>query len=134
MLWRLCSNVMATSWQRRSPTLSQRRRPTSPQLSFSTVPQRFDNVNHDVVTTLSQRRCASWEGIFTGQKHIPSSYQFWIIWLFISLCTLNDDFISQKSMNLYQVRYLAHVKWCSLESPWSIYANWVLIFDITLNL
>ena len=60
MLWRRCSNVMATSWQRCSPTLSQRRRPTSPQLSFSTVPQRCDNVNHDVVTTLSQRRCASW--------------------------------------------------------------------------
>ena len=60
MLWQRYSNVMATSWQRRSPRLSQRRRPTSPQLSFLTVPQRCDNVNHDVVTTLSQRRCASW--------------------------------------------------------------------------
>ena len=61
MLWRSCSNVMATSWQRRSPTLSQRQRPTSPQLSISTVPQSCDNVNHDVVTALSQRRCASWD-------------------------------------------------------------------------
>ena len=51
MLWPRCSNVVATSWQRR----------TSAQLSFSTVPQSCDNVNHDVVTTLSQRRCASWE-------------------------------------------------------------------------
>ena len=45
MLWRRCSNVVATS--------------TSAQLSFSTVPQRCDNVNNDVVTTFSQRRCAS---------------------------------------------------------------------------
>ena len=52
---------MATSWQLRVTTLSQGRKLTSPQLSFSTLPQRCDNVDHDVVTTLSQRRCASWE-------------------------------------------------------------------------
>ena len=40
--------------------MSQRRKPTSAQLSFLTVPQRCDNVNNDVVTMLSQRRCASW--------------------------------------------------------------------------
>ena len=60
MLWRRCSNVEATSWQRWRATLSQRRKLTSIQLSFSTVPQRCDNVNNDVVTTLSQRCCASW--------------------------------------------------------------------------
>ena len=54
MLQRRCSNVVATSWQRRATTtLSQRRKVTSPQLSFSTLPQCCDNVNHDVVTTLS---------------------------------------------------------------------------------
>ena len=52
---------MATSWQLRTVTLSQRRRATSPQLSFSTVPHRYDNVNYDVVTTLSQRCCAGWD-------------------------------------------------------------------------
>ena len=61
MLWRRCSNVEATSWKRWRATLSQRRKLTSVQLSFSTVPQRCDNVNNDVVTTLWQRRCASWE-------------------------------------------------------------------------
>ena len=35
-----CGDVVATLWQRR--------RLTSPQLSFSTVPPRCDNVNHDV--------------------------------------------------------------------------------------
>ena len=60
MLWRRCSNVETTSWQRWRATLSQRRKRTSVQLSFSTVPQR-DNVNNDVVTTLSQRRCACWD-------------------------------------------------------------------------
>ena len=60
MLWRRCSNVEATSWQRWRATLSQRRKLTSVELSFSTVPQLCDNVNNDVVTTLSQRRCASW--------------------------------------------------------------------------
>ena len=54
-------DVVTTLWQRRTTTLSQRRKLTSPQLSFSTLPQRCDKVNHDVVTTLSQRRCASWE-------------------------------------------------------------------------
>ena len=33
---------------------------TSPHLSFSTVLQRCRNINHDVVATLSQRRCAGW--------------------------------------------------------------------------
>ena len=41
-------NVLATSWQHRTATLSQRRK----QPSFSTVSQRCDNVNNDVVTTL----------------------------------------------------------------------------------
>ena len=43
-----CGNVAATLWQRLDNvgvTLSQRRKPTSAQLSFSTVPQRCDNVN-----------------------------------------------------------------------------------------
>ena len=44
MLWRLCSNFMASSWQRRRAMLSQRWKLTSVQLSFSTVPQRCDNV------------------------------------------------------------------------------------------
>ena len=60
MLWRRCSNVVETSWQHRRATWSQHRKLTSAQLSFSTVPQRCDNVNNDVVTTLSQCRCASW--------------------------------------------------------------------------
>ena len=60
MLWRRCSNVETTSWQRWRATLSQRPKLTLVQLSFSTVPQRCDNVNNDVVTTLSQCRCASW--------------------------------------------------------------------------
>ena len=51
MLWQCCSNVVATPWQCRTPALSQRRRPTSPQLSFSTVPQRCENT---VTTTLCQ--------------------------------------------------------------------------------
>ena len=55
MLWRRCSNVEATSSQRWRATLSQCRKLTSVQLSFSTVPQRCDNVNNDVVTTLWQR-------------------------------------------------------------------------------
>ena len=40
---------MALSWQRRTATLLQCQRPTSPQLSFLTVPQRCDNVNHVTV-------------------------------------------------------------------------------------
>ena len=40
--------------------LSQRRELTWVQLSFPTLPQRCDNVNNDVVTTLSQRQFASW--------------------------------------------------------------------------
>ena len=51
MLWRRCSNVEATSWQRWTATLSQRRKLTSVQLSFSTVPLRCDNV---VTTSLCQ--------------------------------------------------------------------------------
>ena len=39
--------------------LSQRRKMTSVQLSFSTMPQGCDNVNNDVVTT-PQRCSASW--------------------------------------------------------------------------
>ena len=54
-------NVVATLQHRRA-TLSQRRKPTSAQLSVSTVQQRCDDVNNDVVTTLPQRRCASWDG------------------------------------------------------------------------
>ena len=65
MLWRRCSNVEATSWQRWKATLSQRWKLTSVQLSFSTVPQRCDNLNNDVVTTLSQRHCASWVNIWS---------------------------------------------------------------------
>ena len=53
MLWQRLDNVGRV-------TLSQRWNLTSVQLSFSAVPQR-DNVNNDVVTTLSQRHCASWE-------------------------------------------------------------------------
>ena len=41
--------------------MSQRRKLTSVQLSFSTVPQRYDSVNNDVVRRLLQRRCASWD-------------------------------------------------------------------------
>ena len=40
--------------------LSQRRELTWVQLSFPTLLQRCDNVNNDVVTTLSQRQFASW--------------------------------------------------------------------------
>ena len=40
--------------------LSQRRELTWVQLSFPTLQQRCDNVNNDVVTTLSQRQFASW--------------------------------------------------------------------------
>ena len=50
-MWRRCSNVVANSWSRRRVTLSQRWKPTSAQLSFSTVLQRCDNVNSDDVTT-----------------------------------------------------------------------------------
>ena len=71
MLWRRCSNVEATSWQRWRATLSQRRKLTSVQLSFLTVPQRCDNVNNDVVTTLSRRRCASWEGYIQNIALFP---------------------------------------------------------------
>ena len=53
MLWQRLDNVGRVA-------LSQRWNLTSVQLSFSTVPQR-DNVKNDVVTTLSQRHCASWE-------------------------------------------------------------------------
>ena len=52
---------MPTSWQRRTTTLSQCRKLTSPQISFFTLPQRYDIVNHDVAKTLSQRRRASWD-------------------------------------------------------------------------
>ena len=34
--------------------------PMSAQFSFSTVPQHYDNVNNDFVTTLSQHHCVSW--------------------------------------------------------------------------
>ena len=60
ILWQRCNNVVSTSWQRWRATLWQRRRLTSAQFSFSTVPQRCDNVNNDLVTTLwqrQQRRC-----------------------------------------------------------------------------
>ena len=53
----MLENVVATSWQRRKLT--------SAQLWFSTVLQRCDNINNDVVT-LSQRRCVSWEYIKKG--------------------------------------------------------------------
>ena len=61
--------VIATLWQRWTATMSQRRRPSLPQLSFLTMPQRCDNVNHDVVTTLSQRCLASWVGFSCKQKN-----------------------------------------------------------------
>ena len=58
-------NVVVALWQRLDnvgrATLSQRSNLTSVQLSFSTVRKGCDNVNNDVVTTLSQRHCASWE-------------------------------------------------------------------------
>ena len=54
----------ATTRQRQAATLSQRWRPKLPQLSFSTVSQCCDNVNHDVVTTLSQRCCVISDGVF----------------------------------------------------------------------
>ena len=73
MLRRRCSNVVTTSWQRRTATLSQRRRPTSPQLSFWAVPRRCDNVSHDVLTTLSRSRCASWVRRGFSQKLSPVS-------------------------------------------------------------
>ena len=59
MLWRRCSNVVTTSWKHQRATLSQRRKLTLVQLSLSTVPQHCDNINNDVVTTVSQRRFAS---------------------------------------------------------------------------
>ena len=49
MLLRRCSSAVAMSWQHRRTTLSQYRKLTSPQLSFSTLPQRFDNDNYDVL-------------------------------------------------------------------------------------
>ena len=49
MLLRRCSSAVAMSWQHRRTTLSQYRKLTSPQLSFSTLPQRFDNGNYDVL-------------------------------------------------------------------------------------
>ena len=70
MLWRRCSNFMATSWQPRRGKLSQREKLTSAQLLFSTVPQRCDNVNHDFVTTLSQRRWASWGNTKKGDSSV----------------------------------------------------------------
>ena len=83
MLWPRCSNVVTTSWKRREATLSQCRKPTAEQLSFSTVSQRCDNINNDVATMLSQRRCASWESCyFFGITTLPdlsvllSSYFF----------------------------------------------------------
>ena len=52
MLYQCCSNIVAMSCQRRTSMLSQRQNLRSPQLSFLTLSQRCDNVNHDVVTTL----------------------------------------------------------------------------------
>ena len=53
MLYQRCSNVVPMSCQCCTTMLSQRQKLRSPQLSFLTLSQRCDNVNHDVVTTLS---------------------------------------------------------------------------------
>ena len=90
-----CGNVAATSWQRRTMTLSQLQKLTLPQLSFSTLPQHCDNVNHDVATTLSQHRCASWDNNSGNQ-------QFWYK-SFCSNNTINTDF---GYLNLTELQFL----------------------------
>ena len=60
-------NVVPTLQQRRGNVLITSESDvvtTSAQPSFSTVPQSCDNVNNDVVTTLGQRSCDSWESLF----------------------------------------------------------------------
>ena len=97
MLWRRYSNAVATAWQRWTVMLSQHRKLTSVQLSFSTLPQRCDNVNNDVVTTLSQLHCFSWVnwqfwlfGPNLPKKGVPvknrkSEHHHWILLIRISL-------------------------------------------------
>ena len=89
MLWRRYSNVVATSLQRRRGTLLQRRKRTSAQISFSTVPKRYGNVNNDVVTTLSQRRCASWVVLTLVLKkkrlNTPNIIYFYILYVWGSV-------------------------------------------------
>ena len=54
MLLQRFSKILATPWERLTTGLSQRPKLSSLQNSFSNVPQYCHNVNHDVVTTLSQ--------------------------------------------------------------------------------
>ena len=110
MLWRRCSNVVATSWQRWRATLSQRRKLTSVQLLFSTVPQRCDNVNNDVVTTLSQCRCASWVHTHKYGKRYSFRCSNCIL---LSLLTLLKSYIWTNWKNLT----MSHVKMLHNNKP-----------------
>ena len=106
MLWPRCSTVEATSWQGWKATLWQRRKLPSVQLSFSTVPQRCDNVNNDVVTRLSQRRCASW---------VSSVFSFLILKVILSNWTYKVGVVFKKLTEeqyygLYATLILG--KWC----------------------
>ena len=138
MLWRRCSNVEATSWQRWRATLSQRRKLTSVQLSFSTVPQRCDNVNNDVVTMLSQRRCASWEVINVRHNYIRKvlflNLFIWCLkmlllipcWIIHRSASLKARISAAKSCtNKYSLSLL----WFSLSS----YSSFSILFSIVIR-
>ena len=138
MLWRCCSNVEATSWQRWRATLSQRRKLTSVQLSFSTVPQRCDNVNNDVVTMLSQRRCASWEVINVRHNYIRKVlFLNLFIWC-LKMLLLIPCWIIHRSASLkarisaaksYTNKYSLSLLWFSLSS----YSSFSILFSIVIR-
>lgn len=127
MLRQRCSNVATTSWQHQTANLSQRRRLTSPWLSFLILPERYDNVNHNVVTTLSQ---SHWPAGIAQVKTLSN-----VIWedtnnivqekiLFIVVLTLLRQYCTSKNLcNILSKRLqtTVHMKnpvLCCLNNIW----------------
>ena len=121
----MLENVVATSWRRRKLK--------SAQLWFSTVLQRCDNINTDIVT-LSQRRCASWEYIKKGiascnwanpPPPLPPSSLFQIINIFIPF---SQDLLKYLLCNghlgrlFLRVRFWSHFLWIYF-SKWKDYSE-----------
>ena len=141
MLWWRCSNVVATSWQRRRAALSQHRKLTSAQLSFSTVPQPCDNVKNDVVTTLSQCRCASLEPSALKKSFNvpypsyhnsnPNTYRTYNIWIWSRLSELLRSKTCKKRAALtirYLLRFLGKITLYKTIFPSSLLSSFPQLF------